>query len=197
MKRLFVLQSIESDGLNSFIDFWSKLYELSDKSLDEKLYNPFISKPQFDEYDIQKLFEWKNGMELSPLKQKSVDNKIKSKLERINFYKSDNNWVLENFLEEFQNVSAVWKIFLLHITKPKRYAIYDQHVHRAYNFIHELEYKTISADSVKDVDKLAFYRDTYLKFINKHNELNLKKMDEALVSFGQFLKNNKLRIVFE
>lgn len=124
-------------------------------------------------------------------KQESFEVKILSKLEIINKLKEE-AINLDEFQESFNNLSAVWKIFLLHIIKPRKFPIYDQHIHRAYNYIHGLDYQNISADSITDKQKEEFYFNTYCKFIESLNDINLKELDEAFVSFGQFLKTYKI-----
>ncbi len=191
MKQLPILR-IETSDFRSFINFWSRLYTYPSESL----YKDIIYKEQFNEADLQQLFTWKNGMKLSQLKQNSLDNKIKSKLNLINTLKSNNEVNIVNFRDSFNNVSAVWKIFLLHIIKPNRYPIYDQHVHRAYNFICELDYNTIS-NTISDKEKEQFYFGAYLEFVDGLTGYNLKNVDEAFFAFGQFLRTNGNAVIFE
>lgn len=183
--RLSILQNTDSNEIKSFIDFWSDLYFYEE----EILYLDRITKTQFDYDDIQKFFTWKNGMPLSNPKQNSLDKKIKSKLEIINSYKSSNDWTISDFQKNFNDLTAVWKIFLLHIIQPNKYPIYDQHIHRAYNFIHGLDYKIISSSTVTDREKEIFYFETYCKFVAEL-KINLRTVDKALFSFGQFIRTN-------
>jgi hypothetical protein len=191
MTKLPVLQLIHQNDLRIFIDFWKKLYFYPL----ENLYNKTIVKRQFDIDDIQQLFIWKNNMKLSEVKQLSLDTKVKAKLKIINSYKADATWTVTDFQNNFKELSAVWKIFLLHIIKPDLYPIYDQHINRTYNFIHGLSYKEISAN-MPNPDKEKFYFDTYLPFIQGLNNCDLKSIDEAFFSFGQFINTNKNEILF-
>ncbi len=59
------------------------------------------------------MYTWKNGMNLSANKQESLENKILSKLDIINDFKNHGLPTLDFFLDEFKEVSFVWKIFLL------------------------------------------------------------------------------------
>lgn len=172
-----------SNDLLDFIIFWSKQYSFAN----EDVYRNSISKKEFTHTDIQNLYVWKNGMKLSELKQKSLDGKIKSKLSIINDFKSNDGIDLEVFNKEFKNLSAVWKIFLLHIIKPTRYPIYDQHIHRTFVFIHNEDWSNISNDTITNKDKESFYFDRYLPFIQRSNVTDLKQLDEAFFAFGQFL----------
>ena len=193
MKNHFpILELKKETDINSFIDFWSKLYYYPL----ENLYNETIIKKQFEIDDIQRLYIWKNGMNLSKKKQQSLDLKIKPKLILINDYKQNDDWSIEDFQNEFGDLSAVWKIFLLHIIKPEIYPIYDQHINRAFNYIHELPYSEISAN-ISNKNKELFYFNTYLEFVNKLKDVNLKKFDEAFFAFGKFINTNNNIILFQ
>lgn len=164
----------KSNDLNSFIETWSKLYSFSN----EAIYKNTIFKEQFSKNDIQNLFVWKNGMKLSVLKQKSLNEKIKSKLKIINDFKSDDEINLNAFRKEFKNLNAtVWKIFLLHIIKPNKYPIYDQHIHRTFLFINNEDWSNISNTSITNNDKQEFYFNRYLPFIKANDIKDLKKLD--------------------
>jgi hypothetical protein len=172
-----------NNDLNSFINFWSKLYSYAN----EDIYSKSIVKDTLTRTDIQNLYKWKNGMKLSLLKQKSLDTKIKSKLSIINKFKESDSKVLESFKNEFKNLTAVWKIFLLHIIKPNKYPIYDQHIHRAFLFIHNEDWSNISNLSINNKAKEKFYFNRYLPFVEVKKIKDLKKLDEAFFAFGQFL----------
>jgi hypothetical protein len=195
--KIFIITQQKTQNLAEFIAFWSQLY---DKKSDKE-YNKNINKDRFSEDDIMTLFEWKNQMKLSSLKKKSLNENVIKKISKINEYKSkiiiDKINFLNEFLDEFSSVSAVWRIFLLHIIKPDTYPIYDQHVHRAYNIVHELPFDKINSE-IKDSEKIDFYKKEYYPFIsNLRNKYELKEIDEALVSFGQFFsKNNNIKLFF-
>jgi hypothetical protein len=176
-----------------FIHQWSKLYSYSN----ETSYYNSITKEVFELNDIQNLYIWKNGMKLSASKQKSLDTKIKTKLSIINTLKKYNTISVEDFKTEFKDVSAVWKIFLLHTIKPNKYPIYDQHIHRAFLFIHNEDWSNISNDTVTNKEKELFYFDRYLPFVKSINYSNLKKLDEAFFAFGQFLNTRNYAKLFE
>ena len=187
--QLIQINTIKSNDLNSFVDSWSKLYSYNNESI----YKNAISKKVFEIDDIQNLFVWKNGMKLSVLKQKSLETNILNKLEIINYLKNDFN--LETFKIEFKKISAVWKIFLLHIIKPNLYPIYDQHIHRTFLFIHSEDYSTISNTSINNKQKETFYFERYFPFIQKESIKDIKKLDEAFFAFGQFLNTRNYKIL--
>lgn len=181
----------DPNDFGAFIDFWKKLYFYPL----ENLYDQTIHKKLFDSEDVQRLYIWKNGMKLSDKKQLSLETKIIAKLELINYYKAQDNWAIQDFQENFGELTAVWKIYLLHIIKPGKYPIYDQHINRAYNFIHGLSVKDISAN-MPNIEKEKFYFQTYLPFIQNLKGHNLKYIDEAFFSFGQFINTNRNDMLF-
>lgn len=174
---------IENSELTEFISYWSRLYDYPLESI----YNNYINKSSFNKEDLKHLYIWKNGMKLSGVKQKALETKILSKVVIINDFKSKKEIDLEKFKKEFSNVSAVWKIFLLHTINPNKYPIYDQHIHRAFNYIHSRNYKNISAISINNKTKEEFYFNEYLLFIDSLRNIDLKKLDEAFFAFGQFI----------
>lgn len=176
-----IITNRQSGSLQEFISFWSKLYVYDNAVLYERIHNKTLS-----EDDLKDLYKWKNGMKLSQAKEKSLNTKIISKLEIVNNLRAASNFDLEYFLKEFKQVSVVWKVFLLHILKPNRFPIYDQHVHRAYRFINNQSSNDIRA-SMKESLKLEFYFEEYYPFVRQSQMTDLKKMDEAFFAFGQFI----------
>lgn len=176
-----ILTNIQSGSLQEFISFWSKLYVYDNAVLYKRIYNKTLSKD-----DLKDLYKWKNGMKLSQAKEKSLNTKIISKIDIVNNLRAASNFDLEYFLKEFKQVSVVWKVFLLHILKPNRFPIYDQHVHRAYRFINNQSSNGIKA-SMNESVKLKFYFEEYYPFVRQSKISDLKKMDEAFFAFGQFI----------
>ena len=164
-----IITNRQSGSLQEFISFWSKLYVYDNAVLYERIHNKTLS-----EDDLKDLYKWKNGMKLSQAKEKSLNTKIISKLEIVNNLRAASNFDLEYFLKEFKQVSGVWKVFLLHILKPNRFPIYDQHVHRAYRFINNQSSNDIRA-SMKESLKLEFYFEEYYPFVRQSQMTDLKK----------------------
>jgi hypothetical protein len=180
--EFITLKPVTDNSLSEFLEFWSKQYYYPKN---EELYTKNINKPKFEVVDINELYKWKNGMTLSVKKQKSLEAKILSKLDIINDLKHQKVTDLNFFLEEFLDVSFVWKIFLLHLIKPNTYPIYDQHIHRAFNYIH------VDQMFIQKAKQHEFYFKHYLNFIKFEEIKNLKKLDEAFFAFGQFINTNK------
>lgn len=172
-----------TNDMNAFIESWSKFYGYGKDSL----YKENIIEAQLSEYNLLKLYEWKNGSELSELKLKSFNEHILVNLNRINKLRLEPSIRKDEFLKEFQSIKgAVWKIFLLHILKPHQFPIYDQHIHRAYNYMHGLPIEAVTND-IKQEHKIDFYFEYYLPFVKSINVSDLKKMDEAFFAFGKLL----------
>lgn len=165
-----------------FVEFWSGFYAYPK----EHLYSEKIEKNQFDIDDIEKLYEWKNGRNLSQQKEFSLRKNITDKIDAINQLKSEFNF--DHFIREFAEVSAIWKIFLLHMISPQEYPIFDQHVYRAFYFLTNNELREIPYYN-KTKEKIYFeqYVDFFKGLLERTNS-SQKKMDEALWAFGKFLK---------
>lgn len=188
VRNLKILKTENCKSVNDFINHWKPLYNY----FDEERYDRNIDVLEFSNENLIDLYHWKNGMTLkgSGGKEKSLEEKIIKRIQLINSYKKESQVDLKQFNRDFSDVSAVWRIFLLHIIKPKEYPIYDQHIHRAYNFIHDLEWQKIT-NTISDKAKLEFYFNTYLQFVNELDYSNLKELDEAFFAFGQFLNTRK------
>ena len=175
-----------------FVAFWSACYH--DKR--EPLYADRIYNAKFENEDIQNLFEWKNGGNLSKRKQSTL-NKIIGKRDVINELKT--NFDLCRFKESFafMHDAVIWKIFLLHIINSIEYPIFDQHAYRAYLFLTQGKLNEIPEIPSNNKEKEQTYFDAYLGFFNELSKPNIdrKKLDEALWVFGKFLKSDWKAIV--
>ena len=90
----------------------------------------------------------------------------------------------EEFLKNFGG-GAIWRVFLLHCWQPQRFPIYDQHVHRAMEFIETRTAREIS-NSTRVV--LRDYTDRYLPFWRRFSATPDREVDKALWVFGKVLK---------
>lgn len=127
-------------------------------------------------------------MNLSKLKQKSLNEKVLARIDHINFLKEQPTFNPIELNSEFKNLSFVWRIFLLHIIKPTEIPMYDQNVHRAYHFVFGKDYQSIS-ELISDKQKEDFYFGEYYPFISSIEGFELRKIDRAFFAFGQFLRN--------
>jgi hypothetical protein len=194
LQNLYIIQKHPCDSLIEFIDHWRNLYSY----FDDSKYRLNIDKSEFSAEHLEDLFHWKNGMTLkgSGGKEKSLNEKILKRIDIINHYKKLHVIDLNQFNDDFSDISAVWRIFLLHTIQPNVYPIYDQHIHRTYNYIHNEEWQTIN-NTISDKKKIEFYYSTYLPFVQNIGTVDLKAMDEAFFAFGQFLNTRNQRYLLE
>lgn len=193
-QNLYILQTQPCGTIAEFISHWSALYYY----LDDSKYKNNIDVIAFEPNHLIELYHWKNGMTLtgSGGKEKSLQDKILNRITLINQYKKLTHIDTEKFNDDFSDVSAVWRIFLLHTIKPNVYPIYDQHIHRTFNFIHNLEWQSIN-NTISNKIKLDFYYNTYLPYVKSIGVTDLKAMDEAFFAFGQFLNTRRQNEIFK
>lgn len=194
MHNLLILQKQSVVSISEFVGHWRKIYT----DLNEDKYHKNINIDIFQKTNLEELFHWKNAMTLkgSGFKEISFQSKILNRINLINEYKQLVSIDLTKFNNDFADVSAVWRIFLLHIISPKVYPIYDQHIHRAYNFIHNKEWQIIN-NNISDKKKLEFYYKTYFPYVQDLGIANIKEFDEAFFAFGQFLKTKKYSLLVQ
>lgn len=194
VQNLYIIQKHLCESMTEFISHWRNLYSY----FDDNRYRMNIDKVEFTPENLEELFHWKNGMTLkgSGGKEKSLNEKILKRTEIINQYKRYQAIDLNQFNDEFSDLSAVWRIFLLHIIKPSIYPIYDQHIHRTYNYLHNLDWQSIN-NTIPNKTKLDFYYNTYLPYVQNLGVTDLKAMDEAFFAFGQFLNTRNQKYLLE
>jgi hypothetical protein len=184
MKNLIIPKFQTTNSFTEFIENWSPLY--TDSIKDDVYYYPAINSVKQTPELLQGYFVWKNGMKLSEKKQTSFENKILSKIEIINNLKGDCN-DLNLIKDNFEDVSTIWLITLAHLINPVVFPVFDIHVFRAFQYISTkgIDLELISTEN----RKLNTYIEGYLPFFNslKDENLNPKRMDAALWSFGKFL----------
>ncbi len=171
-----------------FINYWSRFYSYEL----EHLYDERITKKVYTKQDVEEFYIWKNGGNLSKKKKDALEQHILKNIETINRLKKDLS--LATFEKEFKSVSAIWKIFLLHIIAPDDYPIFDQHVGRAF---HYLTSSQITQMPLSNTEKERLYFEQYVPFFNKlsNRSVSRKKLDEALWAFGKFLKTNYAKLI--
>lgn len=191
MKLPFLSLPQKNSTYRELIQFWSRFQQLSEN--DKNLYTDRIYKEKFTANDIDKLFEWKNGMKLNgnATKQPTVD-KIKDRLIKVNRLKRD--FHMEYFKSNFSDIGAIWQIFLLHTIQPANFPIFDQHVYRAHIYLTE---KVVREIPNNNAYKLKYYFEQYLPFFEtiKFEVDEIREIDLALLALGKFLKSNYAKLV--
>lgn len=183
-----------SNDFETFVEHWSQLYD-PNSNWEANYYKHIkIGKP-FTHNDIMELFEWQSQAGLGKIRTAAIKDKIYPHLDYINDMKFEETLDLEVFNEKFNDVAAVSRTLILHMIKPEVYPMFDQNVHVAYNFIHGIEMGP-NDYPIKAEPRLKFYFRHFVPFITKvKGDIPMKKIDEALDTFGQLIKRNpKLKI---
>lgn len=176
--RLMIYEPVSADA-KAFIEFWSARYT----GYDDDFYHANAGQ-ELTESRILDLFEWKNGTPLSELKKKSVQRNFVARRGEL---ASLHNHTPTQLLEHFSDGGVIWRIFWLHCWQPKRFPIYDQHVHRAMRFIETGVREEIPK---KDPDKIHAYIEQYMPFHARFDGLPQRSVDKALWAFGKFIGEN-------
>lgn len=179
--EIFDRRSVDAD---QFVNFWAKFWSAKDQKQDQEFYDKQIKEPLTEE-NLRRLFRWKNQIDFANHDSKSkAMNRIISRLEELR--ELSPTTTAESFLTQFDDLSAIWRIFLLHCWSKGKYPIYDQHVHRAMSFICLGKMEEIGTWS--DKRKACSYLKRYLPFSKNLGVANTQKVDQALMVFGRFLK---------
>lgn len=179
--RRFPVISLEPAGVGEFVKCWAPLYADSR----EHLYDNNIGKP-LTPARVRDLFVWKNGGNLSALKQKSVEENYIGRLGEVHRLSADLR--PEEFLDRFSVGGAIWRIFWLHCWQPDRFPIYDQHVHRSMTFIEDGSPEELGEYDNRPKTKISLYLDRYMDFHDRFPTMVSRQVDRALFSFGRFIK---------
>lgn len=189
----FPILTKQPTDMPGFIRYWKQHYQY-DPERTQELYLAVISKETYSEKDLHKLFEWKNGLNLSGKKENSLKKKILPHLDKINAFKKQGESDFNTIRKAFKDVSAIWLIFLAHTINKEAFPIFDQHVYRA---MHYLETGVVSEISDEKPDKLSIYQERYLPFYQQNRQYaeSYKDWDEAFWAFGKFLVSYKNMVV--
>lgn len=170
-----------------FISFWSVQWTETDQQKEGQLYEPYIGRP-LNSKRLLSLFEWKNQTPLSKKKRARVMAFI-NQLDELR--RLPKNTDANTFLKKFPHGGAIWRIFLLHCWShaagKTKYPIYDQHVHRAMTVIGENRREEIVRWN--DNQKIDSYLKRYVPFFRDFGTNEPRKLDQALMIFGRFMKN--------
>lgn len=183
----------KTENLQDFCNVWALLY--TDFERDKTHYKPAIDSKIISRDLLLRYFEWKNGSKLSQLKEKSLKEKVEPKLSEINSLRNCKTSDFQLIREVFSKLSDIWLITLAHLINPEYFPVFDQHVYRAYKFLTCDE--TEIPEYNKENQRINLYLEDYLPFFKRlvasDDNINKKKLDEALWGFGKFIgKNNSI-----
>ncbi|USN98072.1 MAG: hypothetical protein H6810_07735 [Phycisphaeraceae bacterium] len=168
-------------SIGAFIEFWEALYRYPLESI----YAENIGKSLTPER-IDALYTWKNGGKIAAKKAASIRayyHDAPGRLDAIG-----DSATVEALWQAIGGGGVVWGIFMLHIWRPARFPIFDQHVYRAMHAMKQTGYKEL--DSLRESAKIARYRDEYLPFwAELASEGDARAVDKALWAFGKAIKS--------
>jgi hypothetical protein len=190
-----------------FVDFWSDFYRESTKISGSDELIDYLAElnigNELTQENIRRLLRWKDRTNLSdPIKTKGPESKaipnpkvtrVIENLPAINEFRMDQRTESEmwSFTEGIFPSGFVWRVFLLHIAKPHVYPIGDDNVLRS----HCVQTRQrIRRPSEYDWEYYESYRQHFNDIAGalgiqriQQNIDKLKKIDDALLVFGQFL----------
>ena len=197
-----------------FVDYWRKKYSHdSVKTFDGDEVIDYIDElnlgNNLSEQNVKRLLRWKDPRMLTEKilsgPRKGSENKkvlrVIEKREQINKFRQGEIGV-NDFKNETERIfpnGFVWRIFLFHIARPFEYPIADENVFRAFS-THKLTKTPESWDGGYQQYRDYFFQIAISSGIivekPKGHELNikeivkgLKRVDDALFAFGQFLSS--------
>jgi len=178
--QLFItLKQDYSATADDFVSYWKDHYEYPNMHW----YTDNINLPELNNRNLYDLFCWKNGMNLSTKKQGTY-NRISMNLETVNELRQ--RFDEDKFTAKFGWLTPIWKIFLRHVIQPSEAPIFDQHVYRAYRYIHRQEKEETVAKRIEPL----YFREYVPFFWTMKDECpryTAKEVDDALWAFGKFL----------
>jgi hypothetical protein len=167
--------------LRAFLEHWSSRY---DDTNDKALYDPNIGKT--DEKSLIELFKWKNGG------GKIAQHKLETIYANYLSQQVEDADLEARYLDPAQGNGPIWNIFYLHCRFPEVYPIYDQHAHRAMIYMQQ-HLVCEQKDDLGNQPRLFVYQ-SYRRYqgfvdnIRRATDHELRPIDRALYTFGQFLK---------
>ena len=170
-----------SATLAEFVTYWSAQYRYDGDALE---YEKYVGVHPQTREGLLSLFVWKNGGKLSSKKLASVERNYVSVINDSRLCNAD--ITVDEFLTRVPKGGAVWRIFWLHVCHPRRFPIYDQHVHRAMRYLMNLPITELEQYSERAV--IRAYVDEYLPFHARFSSFPERTVDQALWAFGKFIK---------
>ena len=185
--------------IKDFIYFWEKYCD--EGKYPDKIYFNCFKKNLWKIGDLDEVFEWKNGTKLSKRKQKILQ-RVYDKLDEINSFRNLKSPSEKEFRNFYNNICSsvissglVWRIFLIHLTHPEKYPMIDKFTYIAYEFLKKNNLlKKGETDKMLLKYQLEVYFPFRIFFLNLNTNIhNQRKTDKALMAFGQFLTNPRLK----
>jgi hypothetical protein len=205
------LEEFDLRNAKQFVTFWSsknyyKSPKVFNKNEDISYFEELNLGKRLTEENVKRLLRWKDARRLTEKIQSGPKKGERNEkvIRVINELKSINEFRLGEITEEkYKEVTnnifpngIVWQVFLFHMARPFEYPIADRNVFRAYAVQRRTEIPEDWATYKNYVDYF-FDISIHARLIDRRPTGNegdireivscLKKVDDALFVFGQFL----------
>jgi hypothetical protein len=196
------LLSPSLDNLHEFVACWEKFYNYAPTDSEGIYLIDYISElsigNNLTNEHIISLLRWKSPRHLTHQTRDGTRNPkvdaVVSIAKNINEFRN-NKITCKEFFSISQRVfqsGYVYRAFLFHIARPFEYPIWDQHVARVHSLL-------TNRENSEDWEHYRNYRNWFYGLCQamgvvrtKQNEANLRKIkriDSALMAYGQFLSS--------
>lgn len=187
---------------SEFVEFWNQFYDYRATVLGSEQEIDYFAElntgNDLTAENVRRLLRWKDEQMLTERilsgphqgQENPRITRVLANLSTINEFRKDqrgNSDLMQTLAGIFPN-GVVWGAFLLHIAKPHVYPIGDQNVFRAWS-LHT------GSEDMQNWATYAAYRDYFMKVATAlgikatiGNVRELKRIDNALFVFGQFLR---------
>ncbi|MCK4628553.1 MAG: hypothetical protein KAT56_06090 [Sedimentisphaerales bacterium] len=195
-------------NINQFINLWNRYYDEEapgDVENNEAIdyINELNLGNSLTRENIIRLVTWKGQWQTNQItdfidNNNDALNKFKD-FRNCNPEENGNENDFKRFTSRIFHGGTVIRIFLFHICKPYKYPIIDQHVVRTYNCHMNAKFnETLDLD--RNWEHYLRYRKYFFEIANayynhdddyewnQNDTKRLKRIDNALMAFGQFLK---------
>ena len=200
------LRDSNAENISAFLSCWSEFYKFAETDnvtgepisyLDELHLNGDL-----DAENIRKLLRWKDRRRFThPHANGDPNHKVIQIIEHTELFNEFRRGVQTAefcaFVRRvFRTDRAVHRVFLFHIARPIEYPIWDQHVARVYALLSRQRIDTKKWDHYEAYRKWFNDLKAPLGINNDfaaENVSRAKKLDDALMAYGQFLNTYSQR----
>lgn len=180
-----------TNNINQFIDFWSRFIPPPPKIYGQNERISYIQElnpgENLTQENVIRLLRWKDPRFLTEKNNPQQPNPLVQNVLRYiqninNFRRSETD---KEIIDQIFPDGLIYKIFLFHIARPTDYPIADQNVFRSFA---KISGNLIPTDENSyNTYKTFFFNLCREAPINNNDVQGMKKLDDALFAFGQFL----------
>lgn len=181
-----------------FIRFWQRGYQ--GPSRQGYIDNLRLMDDLIEPANLRSLYQWKEGREFDKFRETTKHScqeveKLASVFRDVRHGRVKISLLQRDLEDCYATDAPVMKAFWVHVAQSFRYAMIDQHTHRAYLWLQrrELHLKSLSGrafDKHWEEYQDFFWRLAQSAEIESQDINALKDVDDALMALGQFIKTN-------